>query len=395
MVFLVLAQLELEDFDLGPEGEARQVVLQVVVGHAQAVLGVGTVFAAAQAQLPGARVVAVLGQGRAFHVEGGRRVAVDRLQQLEAAPCAVLVALFTRAAVAVQAEGGILHQGPAWGRQGLEFGCLQQRSVVGQAQGPLLFHGLQRFGSGGQLPLAGGAEVDAVHQAGVLHRAHGVGGDGGEGELLGQFGAGAGDLQQLQQAVGAVLVEEEVVEAHLLQFPHVLDHAPGLLGAEVEPVFPQVAVLQAAVFLELVAVGDQGEEPGVAAHQAFPGIEDAVVGAFDEGTEVERVAEQGGVVLVHIALVDAQQGVAEHRGGAVEVGRREHQHGAVGVDVLEPLPVFTARRGGQVAQVQLLAQPAGAGGVDALGVLVAEGRVAVQRLDGGAEFRFRVVCAFG
>ena len=40
----------------------------------------------------------------------------------------------------------------------------------------------------------------------------------------------AGRLQQFEQAIGAVFVEEEVIELDLLQFPDVLDHAPGFLG---------------------------------------------------------------------------------------------------------------------------------------------------------------------
>ncbi len=146
-----------------------------------------------------------------------------------------------------------------------------------------------------------------------------------------------------------------------------LDHALGLDLGEVEAIFPQVAVFEAAVFGEFFLVRHQREQARVAAHQAFPGIEDAVVRAFDIGAEVDRVAEQRGLVALHVGLVDTQQGVAEHRRRAVEVGRREDHHRAMGRDVLEPLLEFGAVHGGQVSQVQLILEPAGTCGVDALG----------------------------
>ncbi|MNR17717.1 hypothetical protein D3C85_1343970 [compost metagenome] len=80
VIAFVLAQLQLQDLDLRPQREAIGVVIQVVVGHAQTVLGVGAVFAGAHAKLPGARVMAVLGQARALDLQGRWRVAVDRPQ---------------------------------------------------------------------------------------------------------------------------------------------------------------------------------------------------------------------------------------------------------------------------------------------------------------------------
>ena len=174
-----------------------------------------------------------------------------------------------------------------------------------------------------------------------------------------------------------------------------LDHAPGFLGRQVQAVFPQVAVFQTAVFAELLAVGQQGEQPRVAAHQTFPGIEDAVVAAFDEGAEVQRVAEQGGAVLLDVGLVDAQQGVAEHRRRAVQVGRRKNQHAAVRGNVAVPGGEFAAGRLRQVIQLQLVAQPARACREHALGVFVAEVGGAVERREGGAQLGGRIVRAVG
>ena len=267
---------------------------------------------------------------------------------------------------------------------------MQGGGVGGNAQCPVLLVFVQRFSAFAQFALTRRAIVDLLDHAGVLDRTHGVGGDRGEGELLGQLQARAGHLQQLQQAVGAVLVEEEVVEADLLQLPDVLDHAPGFFGRQVQPVFPQVAVFQAGVFGHFFPVGHQGEQAGVAAHQAFPGVQHAVVGAFDKGTEVQRVAEHGAAVAVDVGLVDAQQGVAEHRRWAVEVGRREDQHRAMGRDVAVPGAQLVAGGLRQVAQLQLFTQPAAACGEYALGVLLAKAGGRIQGLQGGAQFGFRL-----
>ncbi len=54
VVAFVLAQFHLQDFDLRAEGEAFGVVVEVVVGHAQAVFAEGFVATGADAGLPGA-----------------------------------------------------------------------------------------------------------------------------------------------------------------------------------------------------------------------------------------------------------------------------------------------------------------------------------------------------
>ncbi len=324
--------------------------------------------------------MAVFRLAGALDLEVRRWVAVDRTQQVVAARGDAAVTRLTGGAVAHQTEGGVLDQRLARHRQGLEVGSVEQAVVVRQALGPVALGMVERFGAGEQFLLARRPVVDALDQPGVLHRAHGVGGDRGKRELLSQLDARAGDLHQFEQAERTVLVEEVVVEADLLEFPDVFDHSPGLLGREVQLVFPEVAVLQATVFGQLLPVRDQREQAGIAAHQAFPGIEDAVVHAFDVGAEVQRVAEQGSVVAGDVGLVDAQQGVAEHRRRAVQVGRGEHQHRAVRVDVAVPVVVFAALRLREVVELQLLAQPAGARRVDALGMLVAKAGRGIERL---------------
>ncbi|MCY1175440.1 hypothetical protein D9M73_156790 [compost metagenome] len=225
---------------------------------------------------------------------------------------------------------------------------MQLRSVGAYSQHLALFAVVEWLGPGQQFTFARGAVGFAGDQAGLLHGFHRVGGNGGQRELRRQVQARPGHLQQLQQAIRAVFVKEEVVELDLLQLPHMLDHTSGFFGGQVQLVFPQVAVFQAAVFGQFFLVGHQREQPRVATHQAFPGVQDAVVAAFDIGTEVDGVAQQRGVVAAGVGLVDAQQGVPEHRRRAVQVGCREDQRGAVRVDRLVPGLEFLAVRLWQV-----------------------------------------------
>ncbi|MCY1228295.1 hypothetical protein D9M72_406000 [compost metagenome] len=82
--------------------------------------------------------------------------------------------------------------------------------------------------------------------------------------------------------------------------------------------------------------------------------------------------------------------MAEHGRGAVQVGGGEHQHRAVRVDVGVPGLELAAGRLRQVVEPELFAQPAGARRVGALRVPVALIGRGVERLQGGAQFGFRV-----
>ncbi len=174
-----------------------------------------------------------------------------------------------------------------------------------------------------------------------------------------------------------------------------LDHAPGFFRSQVQPVFPQVAVFQAAVFRQFFLIRHQRKQPRVAACQTFPRVQNAVVHAFDVGTEVDRIAQECGVVGFRAGRIDAQQRVAKHRRGTVEVRGRENQHRAVRRHILVPGFEFLAVRGWQVSQVQLVAQPAGTCRVYALGVGLLIGHGGVNRLQRGAELCLRVMRTVG
>ena len=291
-VAFVLAQFHLQNFDLRAQREAFGVVVEVMVGHAQAVLGEGFIAPSADAGLPGARFMTVLGQTRLRNIKRRRRVLIDRPQQFETALGALRVAFLAVGAVTFQAIRGVDDQRLAIARQCLEICALKLLLIGADLQYPLLLFISQRLGTAQQLTLPGRTILDGLDQAGLFHGLDGVGRDGREGELFGQAQARSRHLQQFKQAIGAVFVEEKIVELDLFQFPDVLDHARRFCLGKVQPVFPQVAVFQAAVFRELFLVRHQRKQPRVAPHKAFPGVKDAVVGTFDVGAEVDRITEQ-------------------------------------------------------------------------------------------------------
>ena len=170
-----------------------------------------------------------------------------------------------------------------------------------------------------------------------------------------------------------------------------LNHALGFFRCQVESVFPQVTVFQTAVFRQLFLIRHQREQAGITASQAFPGIQNAVVGAFNVSAKVDRIAEQRRLVALHVGLVDPQQGMAKHGGRAVQVRRRENHHRAVRCHVFKPLGELSAIGLGQVGQVQLGFEPAGTRRIDALRVFIAQAQGRIQRLDGGAQFCVRVM----
>lgn len=127
-------------------------------------------------------------------------------------------------------------------------------------QYPLLLFVRQRLGTAQQLTFARRAILDGFHHPGLFHSFDSVGGNGRDRKLFRQAQAWACHLQQFKQAIGAVFVEEEVVEFDLLEFPDVLDHTCGLLLGQVQSVLPQVTVFRAAVFRKFFLIGYQREQ---------------------------------------------------------------------------------------------------------------------------------------
>src|SRR5581483_4051771 len=82
-------------------------------------------------------------------------------------------------------------------------------------------------------------------------QAHTVGRESVERELVRQVNLGIGNLDQGENLVGAVLLEEKIIERRVAHFPGVHEQALDLLRGEIEPVLPEIAVLEIAVFARL------------------------------------------------------------------------------------------------------------------------------------------------
>ena len=85
------------------------------------------------------------------------------------------------------------------------------------------------------------------------HDAHRVGRDRVERKAVGQAHAGPRDIEQEQQLIGAVIVEEEIVRVLVAQLPEMLGQAQCLGLAQVQLVFPDVAVLVKSVYWRTIA----------------------------------------------------------------------------------------------------------------------------------------------
>jgi hypothetical protein len=155
---------------------------------------------------------------------------------------------------------------------------------------------------------------------------------------------------------------------HVAQLPEV-GHQPLQLGCgEVQAVLPEISVLQARVLLDLQVVGQRRVDAREAAGQAEGGVDQRVVAGGDR-REVDRISEQIGGATG--PAIEAQEGVAKHRGRVVEVRSGEDQGRAFGPDRLAP-PLEASTRLGRQAHgidLQALHQPLVTGPKAALGVL--------------------------
>src|SRR5439155_12964819 len=84
--------------------------------------------------------------------------------------------------------------------------------------------------------------------------AHGIGGNRPGHELIGEMQPGIGDFQEGEDVVRAVLLEEEIIEIRVAQFPRVHEQPRDLAFRQVKAVLPDVPVLKVTVFLDLDVV---------------------------------------------------------------------------------------------------------------------------------------------
>ena len=188
--------------------------------------------------------------------------------------------------------------------------------------------------------------------------------------------------------VRAVLVEEEVVELDGTQLPEMGEHPVDLGGRQGEFVFPDVAVLDVVVLRDLRVVRHRREGTDVAAGQPAGGVEQRVR-AVGARREVHGVREQAGARAA-IGRIDAQQRVAVRRRRTVQVGTREHERHAAGVERAAPVVEAHAGPARQPRRIEVepRIQPREACAETALRILraVGLGLVREERRELGLEF---------
>ena len=92
-----------------------------------------------------------------------------------------------------------------------------------------------------------------------------------------QVGAGSGDVDQGQQAVGAVLVKKVVIEVAIANLPGVSQHHVHFRLGEIKRVLPQVPVLNVRIEADFFVVGLDRGNTRVATENAFVGKQDFAV----------------------------------------------------------------------------------------------------------------------
>ena len=166
-----------------------------------------------------------------------------------------------------------------------------------------------------------------------------------------------GILDQGQQMVGAVLFEKEIIEVRVPQFPGMHKQTRDLMVCKVQPVFPDIAVLNVAVFLDLEVVGNRREVAAVAAKDAADRIGQAGIRRHVRRI-VDRVGQNPRLFCLAL-LVYPKQRMPKHRRGIVHEGGREDERDRLGLEVCEPaLEPFAGHRWeAMLVETQSIPQP--------------------------------------
>ena len=335
------AQGDAQPLDLGAVQKTTAVVQEVVVGKPVADFTEVVTAPLAAGRRQHLRPVAgfrrrFIRQLRVLH----RGQPVDQRQQREGTAGDVLGACRLAVNEAHVAVGGTRHHRLPPGRPRLKGVTLRHRRVRRQAPGQRLLLVVEPVTQSGQLHFLGGPVVALRHQAALIQRAHRIHRQLGETQLIQQPALRTRHLNQLEQAERAVLVKEVVVEVNILQLPEVVDHPIDLALVQLQGVLPDIPALHVRVLLDLLNIGHQVEAARIAARQPPVNIEQRVILLGGHGAEVDRPGQPHGAVV--IALVQPQQGMTEHGGRAVQIGRGEHQDRALGVHRAAPLQILRA-----------------------------------------------------
>src|SRR5690554_6393073 len=162
---------------------------------------------------------------------------------------------FGFALVAHVVVGGVQQLGTVVLLQLPDFRAVHIHIAVGDrsGDGPVFRRqAVEAVGNGGG---GGGAVMNAFHQPGIPHPAHGVRRNGVSAYFIQQVSTRAGGVNQCQQAVGTVFVEEVIVKDLVLNLPGVGQQGVHLLLVEIQGVLPEVPVFDVVVQPDHFVIG--------------------------------------------------------------------------------------------------------------------------------------------
>src|SRR5436190_9882752 len=122
-----------------------------------------------------------------------------------------------------------------------------------------------------------------------------------------------------------------------------------LIFSEIEPVFPDVAVLEITVLLGLDIVRMGGKVALEPSNNTQNGEDKTIIGG-DVGGIIDGIGENA-CLLGLTSLIDAQKQMAEHRGGVIHVGGRKDECNRRGIQLSKPRVKALARLRKQTAFV--------------------------------------------
>jgi len=118
--------------------------------------------------------------------------------------------------------------------------------------------------------------------------------------------------------IGTIFLKKEIVEVSIAEFPRMHQQTAHLIVRQVQPVFPDIAIFNVTVFLNLHIVRDRRKKTFVSSGKAFDGKHHAGI-ARHIGRVINGVGQNA--CLFRLALpIDPQERMAEHRRRVIHIG---------------------------------------------------------------------------
>src|SRR5690349_757980 len=128
--------------------------------------------------------------------------------------------------------------------------------------------------------------------------------------------------------VGAVFLEEIVIKRGITEFPGMHEEPANLIAIEIEPIFPDIAIFDIAIFLYFEVVGKRRKISSIAAEDAAYRVVQ-IRARRHIGCEIDGVRQQTSLRRLS-PLVDSKKGMSEHRGRIVHERGREDKRDRLG-----------------------------------------------------------------